>query len=76
MYTFFTNVIWIYLNQKPFIVYNIYMPELLITTKGGKSYLDFITPACKVSKGVDGHAHVCLQGEGINSPGVNALQGS
>lgn len=52
------------------------MPKLLVTTKGGKSYLDFITPACKVSKGVDGHAHVCLQGEGINSPGVNTLQGS
>lgn len=52
------------------------MPELLVSTKGGKSYLNFITPASKVSKCVDGHAHVCLQGEGINSPGVNTLQGS
>lgn len=52
------------------------MPELLVTTKAGKSYLDFITPASKVSKCIDGHAHMCLQGKGVNSSRVNALQGS
>lgn len=39
------------------------------------TYLDLVTPACKVSEGLDGHAHMCLEGECVHSSWVDGLDG-
>lgn len=39
------------------------------------SYLDLVTPAGEVAEGLDGHAHVSLQGQGVNSSRVDGFDG-
>lgn len=38
-------------------------------------YLDLVTPAGKVSEGLDGHAYVCLEGQGVHGSRVDGLDG-
>lgn len=39
------------------------------------SYLDFVTPAGKIAEGLDGHAHVSLEGQSVNCSGVDGFDG-
>lgn len=38
-------------------------------------YLNLVTPASKVSEGLDGHANVCLEGQRVHSSRVDGLDG-
>lgn len=37
--------------------------------------MDLVTPAGEVAEGLDGHAHVGLQGQSVNGPGVDGFDG-
>lgn len=49
--------------------------ELSCSGKEASPHLDLVTPASKVAEGLDGHAHVGLQGQGVDSACIQSLNG-
>ena len=44
----------------------------VVNRDGGS--MDLITPASKVSEGIDGEPHVCLEGQGIDSSRIHTFK--